>query len=300
MKTINANFKNLLRICVFPVVVIFIFVFVLIRSDIHDDQVYKANNLKENESVQYIDNTMNLHPVIVIAHRGVCANEPENSMSSIKSSIERKVDYAEIDVQETADGVVVLMHDPSLKRLTGVNAPVNRLTYKQMEKLTLRTPSGSKYKEDKIPTLDDVIKASNHKLKIIIEIKPYGNTVDLTRKVVNLIEENNFTNQCMVHSLSYKILLDVKRQNPNIRTGYIVGNSKEKIPTEGVDFYSIEQKIITPNLVNNIHKTNRLVYAWTVNYPVNMQKVMKSNVDGIITDKAPILLDKKNEKIHKI
>lgn len=296
MKKINVDSKNLLKVYITIAIIICIFVLLLFKFTLKDNKTYriKAVNVNVKENEELISNDMDLKNLKVIAHRGVCNDEPENSMSSIKSSIDHKVDYAEIDVQETKDGVVVLMHDKNLKRLTGVNTTVNRLTYKQIEQLRIRNPLSIKSRDEKIPTLEQVIKTVNHKRKLIIEIKPYGNTVDLTHRVVNLIDENNFTNQCMVHSLSYKILLDVKRQNPTIMTGFIVVSPRAKLPTEGVDFYSVEQRIITPNLVNNIHKSNKTIYAWTVDYPLDMKREIKLNVDGIITDKPTLLLNKKN------
>lgn len=300
MKIINANLKKLSKVYIIISVIIFVFILGFLKFNLQDNKAYRVKAVNDKGKIEYISSNADLKTIKVIAHRGVCTNEPENSMSSIQSSIDHKVDFAEIDVQETKDGVVVLMHDKNLKRLTGVNTTVDRLTYKQIEQLRIRHPFSIKYRDEKIPTLEQVIKTANHKGKLIIEIKPYGNTVDLTHKVVNLIDENNFTDQCMIHSLSYKILLDVKRQNSNIMTGFIVVSPKEKFPTEGVDFYSVEQKIITPNLVNNIHKSNRTIYAWTVDYSIDMKRAIKLNVDGIITDKPTILLDSKNKEFHKI
>lgn len=60
------------------------------------------------------------NPVEVTAHRGYSAEYPENTIPAFKGAIEVGADWAELDVQQTADGEVIVMHDPSLKRTTGV------------------------------------------------------------------------------------------------------------------------------------------------------------------------------------
>lgn len=252
----------------------------------------KQNNNHIKKIYKYLDDVSKIRKIKIVAHRGVYFTEPENSIRAIEDSIKYKVNYAEIDVQETKDGMVVLMHDKNLKRLTGLNENVSDLTFKQIEGLNI----GSHFKnknQERIPTLDSVIKASKNKVRLIIEIKPYGNTEDLTKKVVNIIESNDFVNQCMVHSLSYNILLNVKSLNPNIKTGYIACWHRKDLTSLNVDFYSVEQRLITKKLVMKIHKEHKKIYSWTVDKPNNMDNMIKLNVDGIITDKPNILMDVK-------
>lgn len=91
-----------------------------------------SNNIKADTITGKNNNN-----ITVIAHRGIYFNEPENSLEAIEDSIKHKVDYAEIDVQETNDGVVVLMHDKNLRRLAGVNKTVDELSYNDIEKLNI-------------------------------------------------------------------------------------------------------------------------------------------------------------------
>jgi glycerophosphoryl diester phosphodiesterase len=299
MRKFNFKTKKVMIPCVSIVAIMLFSTAFIFKSELYQ-KAYAVNSLEKRENVEYLSTDVNLNSIKIVAHKGICNNEPENSISSIKSSINHKVDYAEIDVQETKDGVVVLMHDKNLRRLTGVNTTVDKLTYSQLRNLRIHQPFKSQYKDERIPTLNEVMAVANNKRKLIIEIKPYGNTRDITTKVVNMIDKNNFTKQCMVHSMSYNIILQVKEENPDITTGYIVFKRGQKLPIEGVDFYSVEQGLITPNMVENIHRLNKTIYAWTVDGPRDMKRVMKLNVDGIITDKPTILLDSKKTQVHKI
>lgn len=251
----------------------------------------KKNSNYAGNTYKYLDNNVDVRRVKVISHRARYFGEPENSIHAIEDSIKYKVDYAEIDVQETKDGIVVLMHDKNLKRMTGLNESVGVVDFNQIEKLNIAPRYSSQHKEERIPTLDEAVKKSKGKLKLIIEIKPYGDTNDLTKKVVSIIEKNNFENQCMIHSMNYKILLNVKRLNPRIKTGYIACRPRKDLALLKVDFYSVQQRIITRKLVIEIHKSNRRIYSWTVDKPKYMDSMLKLNVDGIITDKPSILMN---------
>lgn len=250
----------------------------------------KQNNTHVKNLYKYLDDSNKVRRIKIIAHRGVYLNETENSINAINNSIKNKVNYAEIDVQETKDGKVVLMHDKNLKRLTGLDGDVNDFTFKQIEALKLGMPAKNKRLE-RIPTLESVIKKTRGRIRLLIEIKPYGNTSDLTAKVVEIIEKNNFINQCMIHSASYKILLDVRRLNPKIKIGYIAGWHRKDLTSLNVDFYSVEQRLITNELVREIHREHRTIYSWTVDKPNNMDDMLKLNVDGIITDRPNILMN---------
>ncbi len=257
----------------------------------------------KNENVISLNNSKNMDKIMVIAHRSVYLNEPENSISAIKSSINHNIQYAEIDVQETKDGTVVLMHDRNLKRLTGLNRKVDELNYSEIENLHIKSHFASGFINEKIPTLDNVIKTSKGKINLIIEIKPYARTYQLAKNVVNIIEKDGMVNKCMVHSLSYRILLNVRKLNPNISTGYIATSRRKDLAHMDVNFFSIKQNLLTPSLIANIHKSHRKIYAWTVDSTYSMRSVISLHVDGIITDYPQTLINiiRKNSKpVHKI
>jgi glycerophosphoryl diester phosphodiesterase len=298
MKRFNTKFKP-----------IFLLIFILgcsiFFSSLTEKKLTTKNALKTNDMIKtnhliYLNKSDDLNQIKIIAHRADYYNEPENSLAGIRSCISHKVDYAEIDVQETKDGVVVLMHDYNLKRLTGLNKTVDQLNFNQLRTLNIHSHGSA---SEKIPTLQQVVNACNGKLNLIIEIKPYGNTNDLTRKVVNIMEQNNIVKTSMVHSLSYRILLNVKRLDPNISTGYIATGPVKNMALMNVNFFSIKQNILTQNLVTAIHQSNKRVFAWTVDNGFNMKNVINLHVDGVITNTPPTLknlLKQNTKQIHKV
>lgn len=272
------------------------------KSSLDKKVLAKSYENRFTEKGNYLNtNSLKIKSIKIISHRGQGFGGQENSIEAIANSIKAKVDYAEIDVQETRDGVVVLMHDKNLKRLTGLDKEVSQLTFKEVEGLSIAPPSRRNTIE-RIPTLDEVVKRCKGKLHLIIEIKPYWNTEDLTDKVIGIIDKYDYYNQCKIHSISYKALLQVKRLNPKIQTGYIVGSRNvNNLCLLKVNFYSIRENILNKRLVDYIHVGNKEVYAWTVDGKTDMNNMLKLKVDGIISDKPQILLGtRKKSMVHKI
>jgi glycerophosphoryl diester phosphodiesterase len=224
-------------------------------------------------------------PIKIIAHRGSSRRAPENTVSSIMCSVEDKADYAEFDVQQTKDGVIILMHDKDLRRVAKLNKNVEETDYSEMKPVDVSGMYSQKFKGEKIPTLDEVIKKAKGKIKLDIEIKSYGNNINLPEKVVKIIEDNNATDNSIICSFDYKILEKVKKLNPKIQTGYITSfNNDDMLNLNCVDFYSIYDHKVNKELVDKIHKNHKKIHVWTVDNVNDMKKFIEMGVDGVITD----------------
>lgn len=228
--------------------------------------------------------------VKIIGHRGSSKRAPENTISSILCAAEDRADYAELDVQETKDGVVILMHDKDLKRVAKVDKNTSEVLYKDVEKIDLGSIYSIKFKGEKIPTLDEVIKASSGKIKLDIEIKNYKDDTELVKKVVQIIKDNNFENECLVCSFDYSALVKVKKLNPRIRTGYITYLSKtDNLNLQYADYYSIYYPKVNKEIVEKLHRNNKKVHVWTVDNIEDAKRLIQIGVDDIITDYPNVL-----------
>ena len=117
-------------------------------------------------------------------------------------------------------------------------------------------------------------------------MKLNGHSQDLETKVVNLIEQYGFERQCVITSATYESLVNVKKLNPNLKTGYIMsvvyGNFYDK---EYIDFFSMKSSFITQRVVKEAHSRGKEIHAWTVNTKNEMDRLKNMGVDNIITDK---------------
>ncbi|WP_138752265.1 glycerophosphodiester phosphodiesterase [Paenibacillus sinopodophylli] len=222
--------------------------------------------------------------VLLSAHRGDTAAAPENSLRAVRSSVEQGIDAVEIDVQLTKDGVVVLHHDYNLQRMTGLPKRVNELTYDEVAKLNIGTGSIDDGEVDRIPMLAEVLAEVQGKAKLIVDLKPYGSGEELAREVVALIEQFDMVEECYIQSFDRQTLQQIRLLNPDIRIGQILYFAVGDLSLLDVDFYTIEQVMLTQGFVERAHKRGREVWVWTVNSERNLKEVLKFEIDGIITD----------------
>ncbi len=225
----------------------------------------------------------------ITAHRGSSRTAPENTIPAIEAAVEEMADSVEIDVQMTADGVVVLGHDASLKRVAGVNRSIASMTFEELEKLDVGSWFSSEYAGTRIPSLSEVLELCSQKISLNIEIKYVGKNSELPEKTAEMVREYGMENQCVITSTNLSYLKRVKEALPEIRTGYIISAAYGNFySSEDVDFISIRSGFVTSALMQNAHEQGKAVYAWTVNTKSELERLTLLGVDGIITDR-PVL-----------
>lgn len=228
--------------------------------------------------VTFISNTYK--EPIIMAHRGYISKGVENTKEAVQGAIDAKADYAEIDVLQTKDGELAVIHDLKLKRLANANVHVSDLTMDELRELTLSQDGLT----GEISTLDEIIKLSKNKIKLNIEVKLHGNEKDFVNKVLKAIKDNDFEKQCVIQTLHYPLIKEFKRANPNIKVGYILYASRANLKNVKADFYVAEEYMLNKKLVKEARKLNKPIYVWTVNDMESLKAYYKLNVDGIITD----------------
>ena len=227
---------------------------------------------------------------IITAHRGYSAAAPENTLPAFQLAIDHDCERAELDVQMTRDGVVMVTHDANLRRCAGRNENIYDLTYDEVRKLDAGRWFSQKYTGAKIPTLEEVLDLCKGKIQLNIEIKPNSATPELEAETIRIIREKGFENDCVITSQSYETLCKVKELAPEIQTGYILAlgvGSYYDLPA--ADFFSVESTFITSGMVQQIHLRGKTVSAWTVNREEDASELLSLGVDDIITDKPEMV-----------
>ncbi|QTD38465.1 hypothetical protein JL193_04005 [Polaribacter batillariae] len=184
-----------------------------------ENKVNDYGHLKK--SLQHLKNPSDNY-VFVIAHRGDWRNAPENSIQAIKGCIDMGVDAVEIDIAETKDGHIIIMHDKKLERTTNGKGAVKEKTLKEIKQLVLKDGVGRKTKY-KIPTLKEALLFSKGKIILDLDVKseiPF-------KKIAQILEETGTTNQVILRS--YRPLKEAYAYYGNIlkKLNYIPGVSKK-------------------------------------------------------------------------
>jgi glycerophosphoryl diester phosphodiesterase len=222
--------------------------------------------------------------VEITGHRGSKVKAPENTLSALRQAIAEGADYAEIDVQTTADGVVVLFHDADLMRVASVNRRLRDINYHELKDIDAGSWFAPEFSSERIPTLQEAIDLARGRIKLNIELKFTWPDPTLTEKVASIIRQKGFSSDCVVSSLNFQSLTEIKRVFPELTTGFIVFKVAGNLPRMEADFMSINAARATPRLVRRLHRHGRAVHVWTVNDFNNVISMIEVGVDNIITD----------------
>ena len=225
------------------------------------------------------------HETQITAHRGASKEAPENTLAAFQRAIDEMADYIELDIQMTKDGYIVVMHDTSAYRTTGVSKNITDMTYDEVRNLDAGYWFSDKYRGEKVPSFEEVLKLVKGKAKLNVEIKSSSESAIVAGKVVELIQKYSMEDECVITSFDYDALLAVKEADEDIQTGYILSVAYGKFyEDDRVDFFSVNASFLTKRVVDAIHNTGKQVYAWTVNNDTSIKNLANKGIDNIITD----------------
>lgn len=259
----------------------------------------------------YIDNTPyavsaamlrddNAH-IDIVAHRAGAMFAPENTIAALREAIDSKADYAEIDVQETKDGQLIVMHDGNFERTAGVGKNVWEVDLDEVKQYDAGIRTAYRYKDEQIPTLEEMIQEAGTKIKLMIELKSSGHEQNLEQSTVDLIRKYQYQNQCMVVSMDRKILKKIKEFAPEIKTGSISAVAYGSLENmEEADAFSVEATFVTRSMISRLKDNGKPIYVWTLNNEKSIRKYVEMGVDGIITDNqylASYVLDTRGQDL---
>lgn len=239
------------------------------------------NILRNGSPLDY----MNLDTIQITSHRGYSHDVPENTIPAIEKAMEEKVDYVEVDVRATKDGELVLLHDPGLKRTTGLNRFIWDIDYSEVALLDAGLWLNKSFQGTKIPTLREVFELCKGKVVLNLDLKYRNPGEGLAEKTVDLIKEYDMGWQCVISSSSLACLEKVKELDPDLQTGYVIHQLYSGLSTnETIDFFSMNSSLVSKNVVQEIHKNGKKLYVWTVNSRTETERLKRLGVDNIITD----------------
>ncbi len=109
--------------------------------------------------------------VIVVAHRGAHADVPENTLAALRKAAALGCDYAEMDVRQTKDGALVLMHDSTVNRTTNGSGKIDSMTLAEVRQLRVGPKNGKSSAPETVPTFDEAVAVCRGRIKIYLDHK---------------------------------------------------------------------------------------------------------------------------------
>ena len=170
---------------------------------------------------------------LIIAHRGYSSVFPENTLASFAGALDIGVDFIELDVQLSKDGQVVILHDDSLKRTTGVDGAASDFTGEELAGMDAGSWFNASFAGEKIPTLEEALNlVKGTECKVYLELKDIGEVEGFVEAVVEVTEGCGMTGQCVFASFRYDYLAQIKALNESYATLYNTNSGKTSLPEE--------------------------------------------------------------------
>jgi glycerophosphoryl diester phosphodiesterase len=226
--------------------------------------------------------------VLVFAHRGASASAPENTLAAFRRAADEHADFVELDVQESADGVVMVAHDRDLMKAARSPLQIWSSTEQQLRQVDIGSSFSAAFKEERVPTLADVLALCKGRCRVNIELKDYGKSQHLEERVVEVVEAVGMQNEIVTMSLNRTMVDKMKRLRPNWTAGLLAARTIGRHDRLPYDFLAVESRVATRRFIRAAHGAHKPVYGWTVNDPQRMIRLIGLGADGLITDRPAL------------
>ncbi|MGB5165737.1 MAG: glycerophosphodiester phosphodiesterase family protein [Woeseiaceae bacterium] len=225
----------------------------------------------------------------IIAHRGASMDAPENTLAAIEEAIRQRADWVEIDVQETREGGIVVIHDRDLMKVAGVPMNVRDATFAELRSVDIGSWFDARFSGERVATLAEVLELCRGRVKFIVELKYYGGEERFEERVVEIIESHNMQADIALMSLNYKGVETLKSLRPDWNVGLLSSVVLGDLAQLDVDFLAVNGRLATRGFIKSAHDRHHKVLVWTINDPVEISAMMSKGVDGIITDRPGLV-----------
>jgi glycerophosphoryl diester phosphodiesterase len=257
---------------------------------------------------------------LVIAHRGASGLAPENTLAAFSLAVALGADGVEFDVQLTADGRPVVIHDRRVNRTTNGGGNVSRLTLEHIHRLDAgawfdrrlsRRPrvrsmisrmhieagvEAPRYSGEPVPSLDDLLALLKPARleRIYIELKGSKHLDPLLESVVALVNKHRIAKPVTLLSFNHAIVVRAKELDGNIRTAALFpARGRRLVSTRsiirsaesaGVDEVALHYGLATRRSIDALHERGFWVSVWTANGPLAMRRIAAAGADSIMTN----------------
>ena len=177
--------------------------------------------------------------VLVIAHRGAAGRAPENTLAAFAAAIEDGADLLEIDVQETIDGEVVVIHDSDFMKIAGDPRKVWDVTYEETRAIDIGSWFSPEFGSERLPTLEEVLELARGKVRVDIELKYYGHDERLEERVVSIVEDTDMVPEVVIMSLNQAAIRKVRTLRPSWTIGLLTATALGNLTRVDADFLAV-------------------------------------------------------------
>lgn len=229
--------------------------------------------------------------VLRIAHRGASGEAPENTLAAFRRAVELGADMVECDLQMTADGAIVVMHDDTVDRTTDGRGRVADLRVPDIRRLDAGSWFAPRFRNERVPLLGELLETLHGRAGVNLEIKtrPDGDYDGIVKRILRRLGALRAFDEAVISSFDVRAIAAVRRAAPRVRTAIIASQSSPRAALAAARKLSVwaihpEKTRCIPSLIRAAHASRLRVHAWTVNTPRDIRRVLAAGVDGIISN----------------
>ena len=231
----------------------------------------------------------------IYGHRGSKGTHPENTLLGFQQAIECGADSLEIDVHQTKDGELVVIHDDTLERTTDGSGSIGQKTWEEIRlcsagscfaDLPAYTPS---WDMERVPTLRQVLEfLAPYPVELNIELKTYATAYSgIEERVLETVEQYGKGRKIMFSSFHLPTLIRLRERQPSAETAWLlhtpISQPGDYIHTFGFEALHISKEVFFSNEAVFSPHAHQL-RVWTVNNPKEIEKLVRAGVRAVITD----------------
>ncbi len=236
---------------------------------------------------------------LFVAHRGYSAKYPENTLASFSAAVEQGAQMIELDVTLSKDREIVVLHDDTVDRTTNGSGVVQDYLLPALRQLDAGTWFNPRFRNEKIPTLQEVLNRVQGRTRINIEIKSsafeqHRPSDSIEKQVCELLQKCNATNGVLISSMDDRIVENVRELDSHVRVALIAlepldAKTIEQMVRLRAFSWHPDEQLLTKEQVDRVHEAGIRVFPFTINTREALVRMMELNVDGVFTD-DPVFL----------
>jgi len=198
--------------------------------------------------------------------------------------MEMNADGIECDVQESRDGVLVVFHDPTMRRLTGNRTPLRRLSLAEIKRLDVGRHFSAAFIGERVPTLAETLAAIPAPFRINLEIK-----APCARKMVEQVRAIHADDRVLFSSFDHAQLAEARRLDAKIQIGVLIDREPDDAALRtalrlGAVSLNLPARRASRAFIARAHRAGLRVYLYTVNDPKRMARLGEMGADGLFTN----------------
>jgi glycerophosphoryl diester phosphodiesterase len=235
-------------------------------------------------------------PALLIAHRGVPAAYPENTLPSFEAAIAAGADVLEFDVQPSADGALVVVHDETLDRTTSGRGPVREMTLDRIRALDAGAWYDERFAGLRVPTLEEALDAAGGRVVLNLELKQYGPAdPSLAERTYAAVASRGLTDSVLFSSFHFELLRRLRELDHGVPIAALFHFAEGRRPVAetvalGARFLGCHHRLVTERRMAEAKRADLLVCPYTVNARRQAARLLDLGVAGLITNDLPGLL----------